>query len=125
MEQVTQLTARVQQLQAAQAASDAGHEATAALLGRGILTLLTRSGATEAEAWAAMYTPFARPAPSAEPAELATPAADSPTASAPAANPLPPMGPQLVAAPAGPATAAMTYPPAPEAAGAGRRAAQK
>jgi hypothetical protein len=67
VEQVTQLTVLVQQLHAKQAAQEARHKNDATLLGRGILTLLTRSGATKEEAWAALHTPFSLPAPAEPP----------------------------------------------------------
>jgi hypothetical protein len=63
VEQVTQLTVLVQQLHAKQAAQEARSKTDAMLLGRGILTLLTRAGASKEEAWAALHTPFSLPAP--------------------------------------------------------------
>jgi hypothetical protein len=87
VEQVTQLRAQVQRLQASQAASEARHEANVALLGRGILTLLVQSGFTEAQARAAIETPFGRPTPAAESPERPA-AAGEPLASA-----LPPAAP--------------------------------
>lgn len=90
VEQVTQLTALVQQLHAKQAAQDARDKNDAMLLGRGILTLLTRSGATKEEAWAALHTPFSLPAP-AEPSGLPRGEGEPlpATAPLPTATPLP------------------------------------
>lgn len=55
VKQVEQLTQLVQQLAADQAA-------TAKLLGRGTLNVLTKLGATKEEAWSAINTPFQTPA---------------------------------------------------------------
>ena len=81
IEQLTQLRAPVQSLQASQVASEARHEANVSLLGRGILTLLVQSGFTKAQARAAIATPFGRPTPAAESPERPT-AAGEPLASA-------------------------------------------
>lgn len=73
----------MQRLQAAQAASEARHEANVALLGRDILTLLVQSGFTEAQARAAITTPYARKRPRAELVSVQAQPADAAPTQAP------------------------------------------
>ena len=64
VEQVTQMRAQVQRLQAAQAASEALHEAKWRYWA-GASSRCSRLGVTEAQARAAIATPFGRPTPTA------------------------------------------------------------